>query len=152
MRTKSAHAEPKERRAPQALRRQSQYIMPEPAVDDAIDLARIRRVLVIKLRHHGDVLLASPVFTVLKHAAPHADVDALVYLETAAMLERHPAISVVHTIDRSLKHRGVGAQARGEWRLWRALCARRYDLVLQLTQHPPGAWAWGGGGARHRNG
>ncbi|HEX5863621.1 MAG TPA: putative lipopolysaccharide heptosyltransferase III [Casimicrobiaceae bacterium] len=114
--------------------------MPEPAVDDAIDLAPIRRILVIKLRHHGDVLLTSPVFTVLKHAAPHADVDALVYLETAAMLERHPGISVVHTIDRSLKHRGVGAQARGEWRLWRALSARRYDLVIHLTEHPRGAW------------
>jgi heptosyltransferase-3 len=114
--------------------------MPAPAVDDAIDLARIRRALVIKLRHHGDVLLTSPVFTVLKHAAPHVDLDALVYLETAPMLERHPAISAVHTIDRSVKRRGAGAQARSEWRLWQALRARRYDLVVHLTEHPRGAW------------
>ena len=39
--------------------------MIEPAVADAIDFASVRRVLVIKLRHHGDVLLASPVFTAL---------------------------------------------------------------------------------------
>jgi hypothetical protein len=39
-------------------------------VPDAIDLASIRRALVIKLRHHGDVLLTSPVFQVLKNHAP----------------------------------------------------------------------------------
>jgi hypothetical protein len=62
--------------------------MPEPAVHDAIDLARIRRALLVKLRNHGDVLLTSPVFTVLKHAAAQVDVDALVYLETPALLDR----------------------------------------------------------------
>ena len=29
---------------------------------DAVPLEDVKRVLVIKLRHHGDVLLASPVF------------------------------------------------------------------------------------------
>ncbi len=114
--------------------------MVPPAVDDAIDPARVRRALVIKLRHHGDVLLSSPVFTVLKRAAPHAEIDALVYLETAPMLERHPAISIVHTIDRSLKSRGPLAQLAGDGRLWRALRARHYDLVVHLTEHPRGAW------------
>ena len=38
--------------------------------DDAIDAERLRRVLVTKLRHHGDVLLASPVISVLKRHAP----------------------------------------------------------------------------------
>ncbi len=37
---------------------------------DAIDVSGLRRALVIQLRHHGDVLLASPVFTVLKRHAP----------------------------------------------------------------------------------
>ena len=56
------------------------------------------------------------------------------------MLAGHPAISALHTIDRSLKRQGMLAQARGEWRLWRALRARRYDLVVHLTEHPRGAW------------
>jgi heptosyltransferase-3 len=111
-----------------------------PAVADAIDPARIHRVLVIKLRHHGDVLLASPVFSVLKRAAPQAEIDALVYRETASMLAGHPAISLLHTIDRSLKRQGIVAQARGEWQLWQALLARHYDLVVHLTEHPRGAW------------
>jgi heptosyltransferase-3 len=110
------------------------------AVADAIDPGRIRRALVVKLRHHGDVLLTSPVFTALKRAAPHAEIDALVYRETAPMLAGHPAIAQLHTIDRSLKARGPLAQLAGEWTLWRALLARRYDLVVHLTDHPRGAW------------
>ena len=35
-------------------------------VPDAIPFASLRRVLVIKLRHHGDVLLTSPVFSTLQ--------------------------------------------------------------------------------------
>ena len=40
---------------------------------DPIDVGLVRRVLVTKLRHHGDVLLTSPVFTVLKRALPAAE-------------------------------------------------------------------------------
>src|SRR5262249_31646334 len=82
-------------------------LMLAPAVADAIDPGDVQRALVIKLRHHGDVLLTSPVFTVLKRWAPHAQIDALVYRETAPMLERHPAIDFVHTIDRVLKRQGI---------------------------------------------
>jgi len=42
---------------------------------DAIDLSALHRILVIKLRHHGDVLLTSPVFNVLKNHAPHLEID-----------------------------------------------------------------------------
>jgi heptosyltransferase-3 len=107
---------------------------------DAIDRSNLRRALVIKLRHHGDVLLASPVFTVLKHALPDIEIDALIYAETAAMLEGHPAIARLHTIDRDWKRRGPLVQARAELGLLRSLASRRYDLVVHLTEHPRGAW------------
>jgi heptosyltransferase-3 len=112
----------------------------QSAVADAVDLRAIRNVLVIKLRHHGDVLLASPVFSALKRLAPHLEVDALVYRETAEMLENHPAIRRVHTIDRDLKRAGSFRRMRGELRLWRDLRAPRYDLVVHLTEHRRGAW------------
>ena len=54
-------------------------------LSDAIDLSTIHRALIIKLRHHGDVLLASPVFSVLKNHAPHIKLDALGYSDTADM-------------------------------------------------------------------
>ena len=34
---------------------------------DAVPLREIARALVVMLRHHGDVLLASPVLSVLQH-------------------------------------------------------------------------------------
>ena len=105
---------------------------------DAVPLSEIRRVLVTKLRHHGDVLLTSPVYSTLKRAAPHAEIDALVYLETAPMLANHPAIARIHTIDRDWKRRGTVAHALAEGRLLRELVARRYDLLLHLTEHPRG--------------
>jgi heptosyltransferase-3 len=110
------------------------------APPDAIDTSLVRRVLVTKLRHHGDVLLASPVFTVLKRALPSAEIDALVYRETAPMLENHPAIAQLFTIDREWKRHGVVSQFRAEAALLRGLRARRYDLLVHLTEHPRGAW------------
>lgn len=107
---------------------------------DTIDFSQLGRVLVIKLRHHGDVLLTSPVFTALKNHAPQAEVDALVYLDTAEMLTFHPSIVEVHTIDRNWKRLGPLAQAGEEWRLFSRLRARRYDLIIHLTEHNRGAW------------
>ena len=109
-------------------------------VPDAIALASLKRALVVKLRHHGDVLLTSPVFQVLRNRAPHAEIDALVYADTADMLAGHPAISQLHTIDRSWKRRGPVEQLRNESRLYRELASRKYQLLVHLTDHPRGAW------------
>src|SRR5258708_6903086 len=104
-----------------------------PMVPDAINLASVRRALVVKLRHHGDVLLASPVFTVLKNHAPHAEVDALVYSDTRDMLSGHPAITRIHVIDRAWKRQGLAAQARHEWELLQEIKERRYQVLVHLT-------------------
>ena len=109
-------------------------------VKDPVPLAEVRRALVIKLRHHGDVLLSSPVFSVLQAHAPHVEIDALVYSDTVEMLAQHPAICQLHRIDRQWKKLGPWDQARAEWRLLQTLRARRYDLIVHLTEHPRGAW------------
>ena len=57
---------------------------------DYPNLDAVERVLVVKLRHHGDVLLASPVFRVLRRALPEARIDAYIYREMLPMLEGHP--------------------------------------------------------------
>src|SRR5690606_14252384 len=101
----------------------------------AIDLRQVERVLVIMLRHHGDVLLTSPVFTALKRAAPQLEIDALVYADTSPMLLGHPAIAELHCVDRAWRKAGVLAQARGMARLVRRLSQRRYNLTINLTTH-----------------
>ena len=107
---------------------------------DAIPLHSIRRILVTKLRHHGDVLLASPVLRVLKAAAPQAQVDALVYADTAEILSGHPGLDQLHVIDRAWKRSGILGQAKAEWSLLKSLQLRQYDLIVHLTEHPRGAW------------
>ncbi len=109
-------------------------------VPDAVNLTTVQRVLVVKLRHHGDVLLSSPVFHVLKQRAPHADIDALVYSDTRDMLAGHPAISRIHTVDRAWKRQGLVTQARHELDLLKQLQARRYQFLVHLTDHWRGAW------------
>ena len=108
--------------------------------EDRVPLQQLRRALVIKLRHHGDVLLTSPVFASLKTHAPDCEIDALVYAETLPMLTDHPAIAQIHCIDRHWKRQGFIAQLKAEWRLLAQLRARRYDLVIHLTEHRRGAW------------
>jgi len=107
---------------------------------EAFSPAGLRRVLVIKLRHHGDVLLATPVLSMLKRVAPQCEVDALAYADTAPMLEGHPALTQLHLIDRNWKRQGFWRQAAAEWKLISELRARHYDLVVHLSVHTRGAW------------
>ena len=107
---------------------------------DAVDLSQVKRALVVKLRHHGDVLLSSPVFSILKARAPHIEIDALVYADTRDMLALHPAISQLHAVDRGWKESGLLTQASAEWALWQQLKARRYNLLIHLTEHRRGMW------------
>ena len=107
---------------------------------DAVPLGEIARTLVIMLRHHGDVLLASPVAAALKAQAPGAEIDALVYDDTAQMLEGHPAIARVHAVGRGWKNAGLFSRLASERGLLAALRARRYDLIVHLTEQPRGAW------------
>lgn len=106
---------------------------------DVPDFAAVRRVLVVKLRYHGDVLLSSPVFHVLKLAHPHLEIDALVYRETADMLNGHPDIDLIHCVDRRDRFDDVWSHLKGELALLHALRSRRYDLVIHLTEHWRGA-------------
>jgi heptosyltransferase-3 len=117
-------------------------------VRDAVALGECTRALVVKLRHHGDVLLASPVPGVLKSHAPRLEIDALVYDDTAPMLEGHPALAQLHRVGRQWRALGA-ARLPEEWALLRSLRARRYDLLVHLTEHPRGAWLARVLGVRH---
>jgi heptosyltransferase-3 len=108
-------------------------------VKDAVPLKDCRRALVTKLRHHGDVLLSTPVMSVLKAHAPALEIDALAYDDTAPMLEGHPALSQLHLVGRKWRSSGPVEHLRQELGLFRRLRARRYDLIVHLTEHPRGA-------------
>lgn len=65
----------------------SHATLPDSRVPNAL-LHReiVQRILVIKLRHFGDVLLMTPLLSTLRANYPNALIDVLVYDGTEAML------------------------------------------------------------------
>lgn len=106
----------------------------------------VKKILVAKLRHHGDVLLSSPVFTELQRAYPEAQIDAYINKETQPMLEGHPAIARFILHDRSKK-----SPLRDLKLLW-YIRRQGYDLVLNLTEGDRGALAAKASKAKYRVG
>jgi heptosyltransferase-3 len=105
------------------------------------DLSRVKKVLVVKLRHHGDVLLTSPVFSNLQAALPNAEIDAMLYKDTIPMLEGHPAISKFHGYDRGWKKLGLFGKLAKEFSLLKKVWREKYDMVINLTEGDRGALA-----------
>ena len=91
------------------------------------------RILLIKLRHHGDMLLTTPVINSLRQKWPEAQIDVLLYEETRDMLAAHPAIGTIYGIDRKWKQLGTLKHLQKEWQLLRALRAQHYHLVINLA-------------------
>jgi len=116
------------------------------------DLAHVKKILVIKLRHLGDVLLSSPVFRALKQALPEARVDAYVYKESIPMLEGHADIDRFFGYDRSWKKGGFWSRIAPEAALLRSIRMEGYDLVVNLTEGDRGVLAALASGAKIRAG
>lgn len=96
----------------------------------------MQKILVIKLRHHGDVLLTTALYNALHQVFPDARVDTLIYKETTPLLENNPHLNQVLCIDRKLK-----GFARLKAEIGLLLKARRseYDVVIHLTDQWIGA-------------
>jgi heptosyltransferase-3 len=91
------------------------------------------RILLIKLRHHGDMLLTTPVINSLHQAWPQAEIDVLLYEETRDMLAAHPLIHRIYGIDRKWRKLGTRQHLCKEWQLLKTLREQKYTLVLNLA-------------------
>lgn len=122
------------------------------AYGDYPDLSQVKRVLVVKLRHLGDVLLTTPLFSVLKKFLPSAEIDAYIYRAGSALLENHPAISKIHAYDRAWKKERFPRRLLREAKLLKQIRDCSYDLVINLTEGDRGALAARFSGAKIRVG
>ena len=93
-----------------------------------------KRILIIKLQHHGDVLLATPVADALKQAYPDCEIDMLVYAATADVISDNRQLRRVSGIDRQWKKLGARRHIGHEVALFRELRAQRYDWVINLSR------------------
>ena len=68
-----------------------------------IDLSTLnpKRILVCQQRQIGDVLLASPVFEVLKKRFPQAELHLFTEKKCEPLLRHNPFIDAFHLIDKS---------------------------------------------------
>lgn len=89
---------------------------------DRIELPARPRILVVALRRLGDVLLTTPLIRSLRRAWPEATIEALVFADTACILDGNPDIDAVVTMPAP----PTAAQGLAlSLRLW-----RRYDLAV----------------------
>ncbi|TDB60678.1 putative lipopolysaccharide heptosyltransferase III [Photorhabdus khanii] len=95
--------------------------------------AQFSRILIIKLRHHGDVLLVTPVINTLKDNYPSVEIDVLLYKETEPILANFSSVANIFSMDRQWRKQGVRAHFSHEWRLLKQLRRRKYDIVINLA-------------------
>jgi len=119
---------------------------------DYPDLKNVKKILIIKLRQLGDVLLTGPVFTSLKNHLPDAQIDAYIYSESIPLLQGHPAITSFLSYDRNWKKRSLLYRLWQERKLLSEIRRRNYDLVINLTEGDRGAIAAKYSGAKIRVG
>ena len=97
------------------------------------------KILLIRLRLIGDVVLTTPIPRALKRAFPDAHLTYLVEPQAAAVVVGNPHLDEVIVAPRP----GGIARVLGDLRLGRRLRRARYDLVIDLHGGPRSAWlAW----------
>ena len=91
------------------------------------------RILVIKLDHLGDVLLATPVFSNLRRAYPNAELHALTGAWSRVVLEKHPDVNkVIEYNSPAFCRTGHPTSFRRTFQLYRELRRQKYDLMVEL--------------------
>lgn len=104
-------------------------------------LQSIQKILIAKLRHHGDVLLSTPVFSVLKEIFPNVSIDAYIYKDSLPVLEGNDSVRKYWTVDRSWKNISIIKRYKNEISLLKNIRKEKYDLVINLTEGDRGAIA-----------
>src|SRR5689334_10445280 len=101
-----------------------------PILPMITDRAAVRRILVVKLRAIGDVLLATGVIPNLRKAFPRAEIDFLTEKPAREVVEGNPDLHEVIVFDPAAQS-GAG--------LILAVRRRKYDLVIDLFGNPRSA-------------
>lgn len=90
-----------------------------------------RRILVIKLRFHGDMLLTTPVISTLKRHYPDAKIDVLLYQDTIPILSENPEINALYGLKN--KKTKTSEKISNFIQLIKTLRSNKYDIVINMA-------------------
>jgi heptosyltransferase-3 len=110
----------------------------------------VKKILVIKLRHIGDVLLTVPVFRALRETFPDAQITALVNSGTEEVLTGNDLIDEIMVYDRKIKRMPLHQRLMKEILFLRMVRAKGVDLAVDLTSGDRAAMLSLVSGARYR--
>ncbi|OGW31398.1 MAG: hypothetical protein A2X54_03060 [Nitrospirae bacterium GWF2_44_13] len=98
-----------------------------------MNFSGIKKILVIKLRHIGDVLLSVPVFRALRENFPEAHIAALVNSGTEEALDSSPFINEIIVFDRGIKKMNLLQKYTKEISVLRMIRRKGFDMAVDLT-------------------
>jgi heptosyltransferase-3 len=110
----------------------------------------IKRILILKLKHIGDVLLATPCIRALHETFPSATISFLTNEGTEAMLQNHPLLHEILVYPRLKLRSSASQRFAEEWKLARDIRKRKFDMTVDLTSGDRSAWYSKWSGARYR--
>ncbi len=113
-------------------------------------MKNVKKILVIKLRHIGDVLLTVPVFRALRENFPSARISALVNSGTEEVLAGNPLIDEIIVFDRNIKKMGHLQRFPKELSFLKMIRAKNFDMTVDLTSGDRAAIISFISGARYR--
>ncbi len=91
------------------------------------------RILVVKLDHIGDVLLATPIFSNLRLAYPNTELHALTGAWGRVILENHPDVNKVLEYNSPAFSRSEQSTSfKNALQLYQELRSQKYDLLIEL--------------------
>ena len=91
------------------------------------NIQNVQRILVIQLKHLGDLLLSTPVIDALADGFPSAKISILVNSGMEAMVTGHPRLSEIISLPPQMRDEGGLKRLRLEWALIRRIRERRFD-------------------------
>ncbi len=111
--------------------------------EGSVPFQEINRVLIVKLRAIGDVLLSTPVIENLKIAYPHLQIDYLTEQFTSDVLQGNKYLHGIKTFNK---------KQQGSFYLLKEIRKEQYDVVIDLFCNPRTAFLTFVSGAKYRIG
>ena len=104
-----------------------------PREKPRIDLSDLKRILLIRLRRIGDVVMTTPAVAVLKAQIPHASISYLIEEPYRELVESNPHLDEVIAVPRK-------QNTRDFLRLAQNLRKKRFDCLIDFHGGPRAAW------------